>query len=89
MVKIPYIKQEERTKYMNILNDLHQVDIKTGGELNYLFCKIALIYLSKKGTSYQAWSDIHSALTLADAELRRRFLNDYEDSKQFLNGDII
>ena len=89
MINIPYIKQEDRTKYTSILNDLHQIDIKTGGELNYLFCKIALIYLSKKGTSYQTWSDIHSALTLADAELRRRFLNDYEDSKQFLNGDII
>jgi len=89
VVKIPYIKQEDRAKYKDILNDLNQVDIKTGGELNYLFCKIAFIYLGKRGESYQTWSDIHSALTLADAELRHRFLNNYERSKQLLNGDII
>ena len=86
---MPYIKKNERDRYSVILMALRETEILNGGHLNYLFCKLALIYLNQRGASYQTWSDIHSAFSLGDAELRRRFLDSYEDVKRSENGDLI
>lgn len=60
----------------------------TPGELNYSFTQMCLAYLSRKGTSYQAYNDILGALEGCKLELYRRKISNYEDKKIEENGDV-
>ncbi len=58
------------------------------GTLNYLFTKIAHIYIEVKGEKYQNYNDIIGALEGAKLELYRRRVSKYEDKKIKKNGDV-
>lgn len=86
----PYIKQEDREKFRPGLEDLKEIlEAKQlpKGELTYLVYSQALSYFTGR-ESYTNISDAISALNDAGEELRRRFLNDYEDKKIDENGDV-
>lgn len=61
---------------------------ENAGELNFQFTKVALMYLRDHGESYQTYNDISGAMTEALAELRRRRIAPYEDTKIAQNGDV-
>lgn len=85
---MPYIKQEDRHKFLEIEHALDRVEIDSSGELNYLFTLISLAYLGKKGLRYQYLNDISGALTNCNLELYRRVAADYENQKISENGDV-
>lgn len=62
--------------------------ILVAGTLNYLFTKIAHIYINIKGENYQNYNDIIGALECAKLELYRRKISVYEDVKIKSNGDV-
>ena len=81
---MPYIKQEDRVRFKNLLND----DVPSNaGELNYVFTIIANDYFKRVGR-YQAINDIVGALEGAKLEFYRRVAAPYEDTKIRENGDV-
>lgn len=80
---MPYITQERRDQIWD--NDL---DIRTPGELNFIFTIHIKEYIQNKGLGYQTINDIVGALECCKMEFIRRVVNPYEDSKIKSNGDI-
>jgi len=86
---MPYIKENEKTKWLNSLLLLPQMKGLAKGEFTYFFYKIAKIYLGQVGRSYTNISTILSCLDDAKEELRRQEMNPYEDIKKATNGDVV
>ncbi len=86
----PYIKREDREKFRKGLEDLKEI-MEAGhppkGELTYLAYSLGISYF-KDRDSYTTISDAISALTDAAEEIRRRYLNNYENFKIKENGDV-
>jgi hypothetical protein len=80
---VPYILRSNRADI-----NRGKSDPDTAGELNYLFCRLAISYFEDHGRSYQAINDISGAFTEALAEFRRRVVAPYEDTKIAQNGDL-
>ena len=57
---MPYIKQEERVKFDDTINNLHLPD--NAGELNYLIATILVKYIKKHGLKYQFFNDVIGVL---------------------------
>jgi len=85
---MPYIDQNSRKKFEDILEDIKFEGVETAGEMNYLISKICLIYLERHGKRYQYMNDIMGALTGVQAELYRKCFGIYEDEKEKENGTI-
>jgi hypothetical protein len=86
---MPYIKQEERTRFGEMFRKLYEAGkINNPGELNYLFTIIINHYLIGNGINYQRINDVMGALEGAKLEMSRRVAAPYEDSKILQNGDL-
>ena len=85
---MPYIKQEDRKKFDDCLNNLPVIN--GPGELNYLITKICIAYfkLTPKGGNYQTINDVTGALHCAAQEFYRKLVGNYEDLKAQANGDV-
>ena len=84
---MPYIKKEDRNKLKDYINNEVQGP-ENAGQLNFIFTKIILDYISKKGQNYQNYNDIIGALECCKIELYRRSIGPYEDIKITENGDV-
>jgi len=62
--------------------------IENAGSLNYLITKLLIRYWTNSNRRYQDLNDIVGALECSKAEFIRRVVNDYEDLKIRLNGDV-
>jgi hypothetical protein len=78
---VPYITEARRKAIGEGAN------IKTAGELNYVFTAMSLEYL-ETGTNYQKINDILGALEGCKLEMYRRLAAPYEDTKIKENGDV-
>ena len=90
---MPYIKQDDRKKFEEVLQYFSSerflpVKINNPGELNYLFSMLAKIYIEQNGESYQKYNDVIGALHGASMELYRINVSDYENIKIKENGPI-
>ena len=85
---MPYIIQELRDKYLNILEDIQNKGIENVGTLNYLVTMICGIYLTEQGERYKTYNDIVGTLECAKLELYRRLIAPYEDKAIERNGDL-
>ena len=86
---MPYIKEESRGKYNQVLACLRNEDLlKDVGELNFLLTNICKEYLRKHGEKYQHYNDIVGALECCKLEYYRRRIAKYEDKKIKDNGDV-
>lgn len=88
---MPYIPQNDRDRFAEAfgeLNDEIQCNGITNGELNYLMSKLAIFYVEKHGKSYNTLSDVVKAFECAKLEFVRRLMNEYEDEKARIHGDI-
>ncbi len=63
-------------------------EAQSPGELNYLLTRIAIVYLTGKGLSYQTINDVLGALEGAKAEFYRRVAVPFEEQKLAENGDV-
>jgi hypothetical protein len=84
---MPYIAQDARRKFDEALAQMPVAAV--AGELNYIFTKLAVGYISAPGRgNYQAINDVVGALEGAKLELYRRLAAPYEDTKIDQNGDV-
>ena len=94
---MPYTTQKDRRKFEPQLGELRE-SIKRNiyqkgaqmskGDLTYLVYALGLEYF-KGRTSYTNVSTAISCLNDAAAEMRRRYLDPYEDEKIEENGDVV
>lgn len=80
---MPYIKLTDRYE----LTEEGQLPA-SGGELNYLFTKHILDYLTLVDMSYANLNSAIGALECCKLELYRRMVAPYEDTKIKENGDV-
>jgi hypothetical protein len=80
---MPYIKLADRIAIQSGV-----LGPDTPGELNYLFTRLALEYVERKGLNYQRINDVVGALEGAKLEFYRRLAAPYEDKKIAENGDV-
>lgn len=85
---MPYIGEFDRVKFKKLLRLANDVEIKSAGELNYLFTELVQRYLVQHGESYQKYNDTIGALEGCKLELYRRKVAPYEEHKIRLNGDV-
>ena len=87
---MPYIPQADRVRLDECLQELG-IHIRSrgipDGALNYIFTKIALLYLAKHGTSYSVLSDVIKTFECAKLEFYDRVVRPYEEKKRLQNGD--
>jgi len=84
---MPYIKSHLKKEMADAINDLFMF-VESKGDLNYLICEIVGKFILETGISYRNISEKIDAVHDAEAELRRRLLNPYEDIKIEENGDV-
>ena len=88
---MPYIPKVDRIRMGFIIGEA-QTTIDSGGisngDLNYLFSRLAEMYIKYHGLSYNTGSDVIKAFECAKLEFYRRILAPYEDTKLTQNGDI-
>ena len=87
---MPYTTKKDREKYEPHLSALREAmnENMSKGDLTYLLYCLGLEYFNSKGASYTTMSTAIGSLNDAGAEIRRRYLNSYEDEKIKENGDI-
>jgi len=85
---MPYIPDKEKNEMTDAIEDL-RLYILTKGDLNYAICQlVGKLILDSDRISYTKMSEWIDAVHDAEAELRRRLLNPYEDQKIIENGDV-
>jgi len=84
---MPYIKDKEKKKFANLIDKL-VLYINSKGDLNYVICELTSQFIAQTGVTYTRMSEKIDAVHDAEAELRRRLLDPYEDQKIIDNGDV-
>lgn len=84
---MPYIKDEndKRIKLDEIVQLMHELDIKADGDLNYILFRYCRKYIKP---SYNNYKNFIAELTECGREIARRLLSSYEDMKIQENGDV-
>jgi hypothetical protein len=84
---MPYIKQEDRIKFNEILDKLPLMGVK--GELEYVIFYCMLKFMQDKDFNYtNLHNTVYAAIHCGD-EFRRRYLDERENVAMNRNGDII
>lgn len=84
---MPYIKDERKAYFEEDIKRLGMF-ITTKGDLNYVICELNGQFIARTGVTYTKMSEKIDAVHDAEAELRRRLLDLYEDNKIIENGDV-
>jgi hypothetical protein len=82
---MPYINEKDRPKMNLVVQEMLIQGVKPDGKLNYILfklCKHVVI------PSYNGYKNYIGELEECIAEIRRRILAPYEDSKCLENGDV-
>ena len=83
---MPYISEQDRKKYDNILKNIPSISTK--GDLEYCIFKLMKMYMSEREFRYSDLHDcVYASMHSAD-EFRRRFLDKREDEAREKNGDV-
>ena len=85
---MPYIKNEDRDKFVNKDVLMAGALANNAGELNYVISMVCKGYLVQHGREYRVFNDIIGVLEAAKMEIYRRQLAPYEDIKIEKNGDL-
>ena len=80
---MPYISPENQKEFDALISEIGKADIKTAGELNFLFTKLAVKFIATNGLRYQQMNDVVGALEGAKAEFYRRVVAPYENQKAY------
>jgi len=83
---MPYIKQEDRVQYDEVL--FRMGEIKTKGDLEYCIFSLMKKYMKTRESKYSNLHDCTYAAGHCCDEFRRRFLDKREDIAISTNGDI-
>jgi len=83
---MPYIKQELRIKYDNILNQMPDIDNK--GDLEYCVFKLMKRFMKTREKRYSTLHEVVYAIMHCADEYRRRYLDKREDEAIQENGNV-
>ena len=84
---MPYIKPEDRKKLDADIQIL-STNVNTVGDLNYVFSRLAAIFLLQKGLNYENINAVAGVFDAAGKEFYRRVAVSYEQIKIYENGDV-
>lgn len=86
---MPYIKENDRKKYDNLIDGLvHELEQEYNpGELNYVISKIIWTLFEKK-KKYSTANNLIGTLEAVKLEFYRRQVADYENLKKDVHGDL-
>ena len=84
---MPYLKDKDKQEMVDAIDDI-QIWIESKGDLNYAICELVGRLILRDELSYSKMSEWIDGVHDAEAELRRRILNRYEDLKMDENGDV-
>ncbi len=83
---MPYISEEDREKYDEVLKNIPSLTTK--GDLEYCIFKLMRMYMTEREFRYSTLHDcVYASMHCAD-EFRRRFLDKREDEAREKNGDV-
>jgi len=85
---MPYIDQNSRQKYSNMIYEISNKEIETKGDLEYLVFVLMRQYMKSKEYRYSTLHDCVYGVIHAGEEFKRRFLDVREISAMEKNGDI-
>lgn len=85
---MPYIDQNQRQKYSDIVYDISNIEIETKGDLEYLVFVLMKKFMSTREQRYSTLHEVVYAVIHAGEEYRRRYLDKREDTARETNGDI-
>lgn len=83
---MPYIPQNERLQFNDVLNNLPEM--KTKGQLEYVVFKLMRMYMKTREYRFSSLHDCTYGVMHCADEFRRRFLDKREDKAIEENGDI-
>lgn len=84
---MPYIKQEDRTKFIDSAKDIAD-KASCAGDLNYAISLLLHMYIDKKGLKYANLNEVIGMLECCKLELYRTVTGPYEDTKITENGTV-
>ena len=86
---MPYIAPQPNREEIdpNLTEELFK-SIQNPGDLNYVVTRLSLQLLMREGVDYVNAAGIEGALSHVSREFYRRFMEDYENLKIELNGDV-
>lgn len=80
---MPYISPDNQNEFAALVKEISAADIKTAGELNFLFTKLAVQFIATNGLRYQQMNDVMGAFEGAKMEFYRRVVAPYENQKAY------
>lgn len=80
---MPYIAATAQDAFSDLLEEINKAEIKTAGELNFLFTRLAIRYIESNSLRYAFMNDVMGALEGAKLEFYRRVAEPYEAQKAF------
>ena len=86
---MPYIKMEDRERFLPAFRELASEPPKTKGELEFLIYTIMKLYMDGKERNYHNLHDTTYAAQHCADEYRRRNLDKREDDARSINGDVV
>lgn len=85
---MPYITPARREAFALLEEELKSTRIDTPGELVYLFCRIADLYVSQHLVEFRVMNDVIGALENAKFEFHRKVVVKRENEKEEENGTV-
>jgi len=85
---MPYITLARREAFALLEEELKSTRTDTPGELVYLFCRVADLYVSQHLVEFRVMNDVIGALENAKLEFHRKVVADFENKKELENGTV-
>lgn len=84
---MPYIKQEDRERFDELVTELSD-KIHNEGDLNYVITSLLHRQVDAMGECYKTYNALQGVMDCAGKEFYRRKVAPYEDKKIEENGDV-
>lgn len=84
MPYIPITRRELLDEYLLPVSKI----VQNEGELNYVITKLLILVYPKADEHYKDHNTVLGLLEAVKAEWIRRRMNDYEETRRHLNGDV-
>lgn len=85
---MPYISEEDRKFYEDLVDEIEAMPIYTPGDLQYLIAVLIGSYMADKELRYSTMNDVMGALNGANMEYYREVVGPYEEKAIGNNGYI-
>lgn len=85
---MPYISPPRREAFAQLRNAVKSTRLDTVGELEYLFCYLADLYVGQHIKNFELLNGVVGAFESGKMEFYRKMVAGYEDGKETANGTV-